>query len=161
MVKLVFVCHGNICRSPMAEAIMKALVKEKGLSNEFLIESRATSREEIIGGMGNPVHPDARAVLQRHGIPCPNHRATQLLKTDLAKYDLIIGMDLTNMKNIARIFDTPDSPKVRKLLDFTDDCFLAGGDVADPWYTDNFEKAFADIETGCHALLRALTEGKV
>lgn len=149
MIKLVFVCHGNICRSPMAEAIMKALVKERGVEKDFLIESRATSREEIIGGMGNPVHPDARAELTRRGIPCPAHRATQLIKADLAKYDLIVGMDYVNMLNIARIFGIEDSPKVKKLLDFTE----TGGDVADPWYTDRFDIAFADIRRGCEALL--------
>ena len=102
MFKLVFVCHGNICRSPMAEAVMKALVKEKGLEKEFLIESRATSREEIIGGMGNPVHTEARAELARQGIPCPNHRATQLIKGDYLKYDLFIGMDRVNMRKVPR-----------------------------------------------------------
>ncbi|MBQ7364711.1 MAG: low molecular weight phosphotyrosine protein phosphatase [Clostridia bacterium] len=157
MFKLVFVCHGNICRSPMAEAIMKALVKEKGLDKDFLIESRATSREEIIGGMGNPVHPDARAELARCGIPCPNHRATQLLKTDLSKFDLIVGMDRVNLLNIARIFGVENSPKVRKLLDFTE----SGGDVADPWYTDRFDIAYQEIRRGCEALLCAITEGRI
>lgn len=147
MIKLVFVCHGNICRSPMAEAIMKAIVSKKNKTKDFLIDSRATSREEIIGGMGNPVHPDARRALQDHGIACPNHRATQLKKDDLSKYDLIIGMDRVNMMNIARTFGTEESPKVKKLLDF-----CGGGDVADPWYTDRFDIAFADIERGCEAL---------
>ena len=152
MFKLVFVCHGNICRSPMAEAVMKSLVKEKGVEKSFLIESRATSREEIIGGMGNPVHPDARAELSRQGILCPNHRATQLVKGDYQKYDLFIGMDYVNMLNMARIFGTEDSPKVKKLLDYTPD----GGDVADPWYTDRFDIAFRDIKRGCEALLETL-----
>ncbi len=154
MFKLVFVCHGNICRSPMAEAVMKALVKEKGLEKEFLIESRATSREEIIGGMGNPVHTEARAELARQGIPCPNHRATQLIKGDYLKYDLFIGMDRVNMLNMARIFGMEESPKVKKLLDFA-----GGGDVADPWYTDRFDVAFQDIKRGCEALLNALLKG--
>ena len=152
MFKLVFVCHGNICRSPMAEAVMKSLVKEKGVEKSFLIESRATSREEIIGGMGNPVHPDARAELSRQGILCPNHRATQLVKGDYQKYDLFIGMDYVNMLNMARIFGMEDSPKVKKLLDYTPD----GGDVADPWYTDRFDIAFRDIKRGCEALLATL-----
>lgn len=136
---------------------MKALVKERGVEKDFLIESRATSREEIIGGMGNPVHPDARAELTRHGIPCPAHRATQLIKGDHTKYDLIVGMDYVNMLNIARIFGTDDSPKVKKLLDFTE----SGGDVADPWYTDRFDLAFSDIRRGCEALLNYLLKEKV
>jgi len=156
MVKLVFVCHGNICRSPMAEAVMKAIVKEKGLDREFLIDSRATSREEIIGGMGNPVHPDTKAELARHGISCPNHRATQLKRDDHEKYDLIIGMDRVNMMNIARIFGKEDSPKVKKLLDFAD-----GGEVADPWYTDRFDIAYTDIRRGCEALLTHLVKSGV
>lgn len=153
MVKLVFVCHGNICRSPMAEAVMKAIVKEKGLDKEFLIDSRATSREEVIGGMGNPVHPEARAELLRRGIACPSHRATQLKRDDREKYDLVIGMDRVNMMNIARIFGKEDSPKVKKLLDFAD-----GGDVADPWYTDRFDIAYTDIRRGCEALLQHLVK---
>ena len=155
MIKIVFVCHGNICRSPMAEALMKAIVLEKGRAKEFLIESRATSREEIIGGMGNPVHPDAKAELLSRGIPCPSHRATQLVKADLSKYDHIVGMDRVNMMNIARIFGTEESEKVKKLLDF-----CGGGDVADPWYTDRFDITFTDIERGCRALYAALTKGE-
>ena len=153
MFKLVFVCHGNICRSPMAEAVMKELVKKKGLETSFLIESRATSREEIIGGMGNPVHPDARRELSCQGIACPNHRATQLKKDDFSKYDLIVGMDRINMMNIARIFGIEESEKVKKLLDFA-----GGGDVADPWYTDRFDIAFDDIRRGCEALLAQLVK---
>ena len=130
---------------------MKSLVRERGLEKEFLIESRATSREEIIGGMGNPVHPEARAELARQGVPCPNHRATQLVKSDYAKYDLFVGMDYVNMLNMARIFGGEDLPKVKKLLDYA-----AGGDVADPWYTDRFDLAFADIKRGCEALLDAI-----
>ena len=130
---------------------MKSLVRERGLEKEFLIESRATSREEIIGGMGNPVHPEARAELARHGVPCPNHRAMQLVKGDYAKYDLFVGMDYVNMLNMARIFGGEDLPKVKKLLDYA-----AGGDVADPWYTDRFDLAFADIKRGCEALLDAI-----
>ena len=155
MIKLVFVCHGNICRSPMAEAVMKTLVKEKGYEKEFLIDSRATSREEIIGGMGNPVHPDARAELLAHGIGCPAHRATQLKRDDYAKYDLIIGMDRVNMMNIARVFGVEDSPKVKKLLDF-----CGGGDVADPWYSDRFDIAYRDIYEGCRALLERILENQ-
>ncbi len=153
MFKLVFVCHGNICRSPMAEAVMKAIVKEKGMEKHFLIDSRATSREEIIGGMGNPVHPDARRELSLHGIPCPAHRAIQLIRDDYGKYDLFIGMDRVNMLNMARIFGKEDSYKVKKLLDFA-----GGGDVADPWYTDRFDTAYNDIYRGCEALFAHLVE---
>lgn len=153
MFKLVFVCHGNICRSPMAEALMKAIVRERGLEKAFLIESRATSREEIVGGMGNPVHPDARRELLRRGIACPDHRATQLKRDDFSKYDLIVGMDRVNMMNIARIFGIEESARVKKLLDFA-----GGGDVADPWYTDRFDIAFDDIRRGCEALFSHLVE---
>ena len=120
----------------------------------FVLLRLLLCREEIIGGMGNPVHTEARAELARQGIPCPNHRATQLIKGDYLKYDLFIGMERVNMLNMARIFGMEESPKVKKLLDFA-----GGGDVADPWYTDRFDVAFQDIKRGCEALLNALLKG--
>ncbi len=154
MKKILFVCHGNICRSPMAEAIMRKLCHDRGLEKELLVGSRATSDEEIIGGMGNPLHPDARSELAFHGIPTISHRATKLIKSDYAKYDLFIGMDTVNIKNMLRIFGADPEGKVKKLLDYTEE----GGDVADPWYTDRFDIAFADIERGCLALLKTLCD---
>lgn len=152
MTKIMFVCHGNICRSPMAEFIMKKLVKESGLEEEFLIRSSATSTEEIWNGIGNPVYPPAKAELKKHGISCEGKRAVQLTFYDYEKYDLFIGMDSANIRNMARILNGDPQNKIRKLMDYTD----RGGDVADPWYTRNFDITYRDILEGCTNLLEAL-----
>ena len=148
MKRIMFVCHGNICRSPMAEFIFKKMIEEEGLTSEFYISSSATSTEEI----GNPVYPPARAELRRHGITPDGKRAVQLRSSDYDKYDLFVCMDSYNLINIKRIFPRDDGGKVSKLMDYTD----RGGDVADPWYTDRFDIAYRDIEDGCRGLLEKL-----
>ena len=148
MKKILFVCHGNICRSPMAEFVMKDLVRKAGLASQFYIESAATSREEI----GNPVYPPAKAELERHGLSCDGKRAVQLQKSDYDKYDLFIGMDSANIRNMLRIFGGDPAGKVHKLMDYT----TRGGDVADPWYSERFDVAYRDIYEGCTALLDAI-----
>lgn len=152
MIKIMFVCHGNICRSPMAEFIMKKLVKDSGLEDEFLIKSSATSTEEIWNGVGNPVYPPARAELQRHGISCDGKRAVQLKSDDYGKYDLFIGMDSANIRNMHRILGGDPENKIHKLMDYTG----RGGDVADPWYTRSFDITYRDVFDGCTSLLEAI-----
>ena len=155
MTKILFVCHGNICRSPMAEFIFKKMLEEKGLSGEFSVASCATSSEEIsFNGVGNPVYPPARAELKKHGIDCGNKRAVQLKKSDYNEYDLIIGMDSNNIRNMHRIFGGDGDNKIRKLMDYTQ----RGGDVADPWYSDRFDIAYRDIYDGCDALLKSFSK---
>ena len=151
MKKIMFVCHGNICRSPMAEFIFKYLAKSEGLIDEFTVASSATSTEEIWGGVGNPIYPPAADELSRHKIPFTDRRAVQLKRSDYEKYDLFIIMDARNERGIYNIFGSDPEGKVKKLLDFT-----GGGDVADPWYTGNFDKTYNDIYKGCRALLEYL-----
>lgn len=149
-----FVCHGNICRSPMAEFIFKDMLRKEGRINDFLVTSSATSTEEIWNGQGNPVYPPARAELAKHGLSCEGKRAVQLQKSDYAKYDLFVGMDSNNIKNMFRIFGGDPENKIHKLMDYT----KRGGDVADPWYSDRFDVAYKDIYEGCTALLSQLSE---
>ena len=157
MVKILFVCHGNICRSPMAEFCMKDLVSKAGCAERFMIASAATSTEEIFRGIGNPVYPPAVRELERHGISCEGKRAVHLCRDDYAKYDMIIGMDQANLRNMRRILgDDPDG-KISLLLDFTG----SAGDIADPWYTGNFERTWDDILRGCTALLDELLRGQM
>ena len=157
MIKIMFVCHGNICRSPMAEFIFKKLIAKQGLSHQFTISSSATSTEEIWNGIGNPVYPPARAELAKHGIACGGKRAIQLQKSDYNKYDLFIGMDSANIRNMQRILGGDPDNKIRKLMEYTSRC----GDVADPWYSDRFDIAYRDIHDGCIALLEALTSNHI
>lgn len=152
MFRIMFVCHGNICRSPMAEFIMKKLVKDNGLEDEFFIASSATSTEEIWNGIGNPVYPPAKAELKKHGISCEGKRAVQLTCYDYDKYDLFIGMDSSNIRNMNRILGGDPENKIRKLMDYTD----RGGDVADPWYTRSFDVTYRDVLDGCTKLLETL-----
>ncbi|MBE6639211.1 MAG: low molecular weight phosphotyrosine protein phosphatase [Ruminococcaceae bacterium] len=149
-----FVCHGNICRSPMAECIMGVLLAEAGLDDRIKVASCATSSEEIWNGVGNPIYPPAVAELMRHGIDVPEREAVQLKKSDYDKYDLFIGMDSANVRNMHRIFGGDPQDKIRKLLSFADD----DGDVADPWYTGCFDKTYRDIRRGCEGLLKTLEE---
>ena len=151
-IKIMFVCHGNICRSPMAEFIFKQMAEELGIANRFLVVSSATSQEEIWNGVGNPVYPSAKAELKRHGIGCDGKRAVQLQKSDYTQYDLFIGMDSANLRNMHRIFGGDPNGKIHKLMDYT----ARGGDVADPWYTDRFDVAYHDIYDGCEGLMRSL-----
>lgn len=152
-IKIMFVCHGNICRSPMAEFIFKKLVLDRGLLEELEIKSSATSSEEIWGGIGNPMYPAAKRELESRGIPYTERRAVQLTADDYGKYDMFIGMDSANIRNMHRIFGSDSEKKIHKLMDFTSH----GGDVADPWYSDRFDIAFDDIYLGCTALLDELS----
>ena len=152
MKRIMFVCHGNICRSPMAEFIFRDLIKKQGRESEFSVSSSATSTEEICCGIGNPVYPPAKAELAKHGITCEGKRAVQLKKSDYDKYDLFIAMDSMNIRNIERIFGADPLGKVYKLMDFTS----RHGDVADPWYSGRFEVAYKDIYEGCVCLLEKL-----
>lgn len=152
MTRILFVCHGNICRSPMAEFILKEMVRKQGREKEFEIASCATSTEEIWNGVGNPVYPPAKAELAKHSISCEGKRAVQLTKRDYANYDLLVAMDNNNVRNIHRMLGGDPERKVRKLMDYTS----RGGDVADPWYTDRFDIAYRDIEDGCRCLLEQI-----
>ncbi|MBR2902459.1 MAG: low molecular weight phosphotyrosine protein phosphatase [Clostridia bacterium] len=152
MTKILFVCHGNICRSPMAEFIFRHMVTEAGREDQFHIASCATSNEEIWGGVGNPVYPPAKAELAKHGISAEGKRAVQLTPADYGRYDIILGMDNANMRNMQRIFGSDPQNKVHKLMDYTH----RGGEVADPWYTGRFDVAFRDIWDGCAGLLATL-----
>ncbi len=145
MTRILFVCHGNICRSPMAEFVMKDLVKKAGLESQFHIESAATSTEEI----GNPVYPPARRKLAEHGIDCTGKTARQLTNTDYGRYDLLIGMDRANLRNMRRICGGDAGGKLHLLMDFSD----RPGEVADPWYTNDFETTWRDVLAGCQGLL--------
>ena len=151
MIKVMFVCHGNICRSPMAEMILKNMVRARGIADRFVIASSATSTEEIWGDRGNPIYPPALDVLKRHKIPVEPHYAVQITKRDYAEYDYLLCMDSLNLRNIARIVGK-DTGKIHKLLEFTD----APRDVADPWFSGNFEQAFSDIVRGCEGFLTHL-----
>ena len=150
MKKILFICHGNICRSPMAEFVTKDLVEKAGLAAQFHVESAATSREEI----GNPIYPPARRKLAEHGITCGGHAARQLTKNDYKEFDLLIGMDSANLRNMHRICGGDPDGKIHLLLDYTDQ----PGDVADPWYTGDFEATWQDVMTGCQGLLRELLQ---
>ncbi|MBE6332508.1 MAG: low molecular weight phosphotyrosine protein phosphatase [Bacteroidales bacterium] len=146
--RILFVCHGNICRSPMAEFVMKKLVADAGREDEFEIASAATSTEEI----GNPVYPPARRKLAEHGISCAGKTARQLRRGDYEHYDLLIGMDRYNLANMRRMCGGDPDGKIHLLLDYTDH----PRDVADPWYTDDFDATWRDCVEGCSALLREL-----
>lgn len=153
MIRIMFVCHGNICRSPMAEFVLKDMVEKQGIADQFEIASSATSTEEIWGGVGNPVYPPAREEMRKHGISCEGKRAVQLKRSDYDKYDLFVGMDSANIRNMTRMLGGDPEGKVRKLMDY-----VGGGDVADPWYTGDFAVTYRDISTSCEALLKDLKE---
>lgn len=146
--RIMFVCHGNICRSPMAEFLLKDMIKKEGLADRFVIASAGTSREEI----GNPVHQGTRKKLAQDHISAAGKYAVQLTKEDYEKYDLILGMDRANISNILRIIGSDPQEKVHRLLDFTE----LPRDIADPWYTGDFEITYAEIKAGCAALLKYL-----
>lgn len=146
MIKILFVCHGNICRSTMAEMYFKYLVHQNNLSHAFYINSAGTSREEI----GNGVHYGTKSILAQKGIPCENHRAVQMTKKDYEAYDYLIAMDHANVRNILRIVGGDPDDKVKLLLSY------AGREdsIADPWYTGDFNETYRDVEEGCNALLQ-------
>ena len=148
MTKILFICLGNICRSPMAKFVMKDLVEKAGLADEFQIDSAATCRDEI----GNPVYPPVRALLEARGISCKGKYSVQLRREDYPNYDYFIGMDARNRRDMLRIFGGDPENKVHLLLDYTDHPH----EIADPWYTRDFRKAEAEINEGCAALLRTL-----
>ena len=150
MIKILFVCHGNICRSPMAEFVMKDMVRKAGLENQFHIASAATSGEEL----GNPVYLPARRKLAEHGIDCSGKTARRLRKSDYAQYDLLIGMDQANLRNMHRMCGGDPEGKLHLLLDFTN----RPGNVADPWYTGDFEATWRDVTQGCQGLLQELAQ---
>ena len=151
---IMFVCHGNICRSPMAEFIFADMTKKRGIEEHIFIASSATSTEEIWNGVGNPVYPPAREELAKYGISCGNKRAVQLKKSDYDKYDLFIGMDEANIRNMHKIFGGDADKKIHKLLDYTG----SGGNVADPWYSGRFDEAYNDIYRGCAALTDSIVQ---
>ena len=150
MKRILFVCHGNICRSPMAEFVMKDLVEKAGLSASFYIESAATSTEEI----GNSVYPPVRRKLAEHGIGCAGKTARQMRRSDYDRFDLLIGMDDWNIRNMFRICGGDSEGKIHKLMDFTS----RPSDVADPWYTGDFDATWRDVIEGCQGLLAAMDE---
>ncbi len=151
MTRILFVCLGNICRSPMAEFVMKHLAEETGLSNQLEIASAATSAEEV----GNGVYPPVRRLLMRHGMDPGGKTARQMSKADYAHYDLLIGMDSANLRTMARICGGDPHQKIARLLDYTD----SPRDISDPWYTRDFDRTWADIQTGCRGLMKYLFPG--
>ncbi|WP_022760475.1 low molecular weight protein-tyrosine-phosphatase [Butyrivibrio sp. AD3002] len=159
MIRILFCCHGNICRSTMAEFIMKDIVRKQHLSDCFHIESSATHTDEIWNGQGSPVYPPAKAKLREHGIGTPDNelgvsekRARLTSRADYGKFDFIIGMDSANIRDLKRLFNNDPEGKVYKMLDFAD----RSGDVSDPWYTGNFDDTWRDCSEGCHGLFREI-----
>ncbi len=159
MIKVLFVCHGNICRSPMGEFVMKDIVKKQGLEGSFHIESSATHTDEIWNGVGSPVYPPARAKLRENGIGTADNelgvadkRARLTRKEDYDKFDFIIGMDSANIRNLNSLFGGDPLGKVHKMLEYAG----RDGDVADPWYTGNFDATWRDVSEGCHGLFRSI-----
>lgn len=156
-VKVLFICHGNICRSPMAEFVLKDMVTKQGISHQFEIASAATSTEEIWNGIGNPVYPPAREELAKHGINCEGKRAVQLKASDYDYYDYLLGMDTMNIRNIEKITGKKQG-KISLLLAFAG----RAESISDPWYTGKFAKTYEDVEEGCKAFLEWLYEkGKI
>ncbi len=150
MIKILFVCHGNICRSPMAEYVLKDLVAKRGLTDCFFIDSAATSTEEI----GSRVHRGTREKLQEVGILCGDHRSRQMVRADYEKFDYLIGMDTWNIDNMQRIVRRDPEKKISRLLDFSD----CPRDIADPWYTGNFDETYEDVSEGCQAFLKYILD---
>lgn len=151
MVKVLFVCHGNICRSPMAEFVMKKKIEDLGVADQFYIASAATSTEEIWNGVGNPVYPPAREELAKHGISCEGKRAVQLKKSDYNEYDYLIGMDSMNIRNMERMTGHKGG-KISLLLSYAG----SSNQISDPWYNHRFDNTYRDINLGCDAFLEYL-----
>lgn len=153
MIKILFVCHGNICRSPMAEFVMKDLVKKAGMEDQYYIASAATSSEEIWRGVGNPVYPPAKAEMEKHGIQCAGKRAVQMTREDYDHYDLLIGMDSNNIRNMKRIVGGDPEGKIHKMTEYIGETY----DVADPWYSGDFQATWRDVSKSCQGLLDYLS----
>ena len=149
MHRILFVCHGNLCRSPRAEFVMKDLVRKAGREDDFVIDSAAVSNEE----QGNGIYPPARRKMQEHGIPFDAHRAHKITKTEFDAYDLVILMDQSNLNILSRIVGRDNLDKVHLLMSYTG----SSRDVADPWYTGDFERAYQDILAGCKGLLKTVS----
>ena len=149
MIKILFICHGNICRSPMAQFVLQKMVDEAGLSGRFYIDSAATSTEEI----GNGIHYGTMQIFRQHHIPCTGHRARQMTRHDYEEYDHLIGMDDANIRNMLRIVGSDPMHKIHKLLEYAD----SSRAIADPWYTGEFDVTYADVLEGCQALFDFLT----
>ena len=152
LLKILFVCHGNICRSPMAEFVMKDLLKKAGREHEFEIASASTSTEEIRGGIGNPVYPPVKKLLAEKGIDCFGKCARQMTRSDYDYYNLLIGMDNFNIRNMLKITGGDPFGKIRMLMDFT----KRPGEVADPWYSGDFETTYRDVLEGCEGILKSI-----
>lgn len=150
MIKIMFVCHGNICRSPMAEFVMRDMLKKRGLDRKITVASSATSTEEI----GNDIHYGTRRILDKYSVPHSPREAVQLTRADYEKYDFFVGMDSANIRNMHRIFGSDPEGKIIRLLDLTDE----KRDVADPWYTGNFEATYRDVTLGSEALIEHITK---
>ena len=153
MIRVLFICHGNICRSPMAEFVLKDMVKKMGIANQFIIASAATSTEEIWNGVGNPVYPPAKEELARHGISCEGKRAVQLKASDYDAYDYLIGMDTANIRNIERMTGHKGG-KIAMLLSFAG----SNRSVIDPWYSRKFDDTYRDVVEGCEAFIAYLKQ---
>ena len=159
MIKVLFICHGNICRSPISEFVLKDMVEKRGIQDQFEIASAATSTEEIWGGRGNPIYPPAQAVLREHGIGktaytnFSNKRARQVTRADYEHYDYLLCADAANIRNTIRITGGDHQGKIKFLLDFTE---RSGRSIADPWYTDRFDETYRDVVEGCTAFLKTL-----
>lgn len=164
MIKVLFICHGNICRSPMCEFVLKDMVERRGLQEYFHIESAATSTEEIWGDRGNPIYPPAKQELRRHKIGntaytnFSNKRARQVTRRDYEEYDYILCADTNNIRNTLRIVGADRDDKIKLLLDYAVDEKYHGRSIADPWYTGNFEDTYRDVVIGCEGLLEHLME---
>ena len=152
MIKILFVCHGNICRSPMAEFVMKDMVRKAGLENRFVIDSKAARRDEL----GNDTHFGTKAKLRQMGIPFAKRKAALLTTDDYAGYDLLIGMDNENMRDMLRLFNGDPDKKLHLLPEFAGE----RGEVADPWYTGNFDETYDDVRKGCKGLLQLLIKNE-
>lgn len=151
VIKILFVCHGNICRSPVAEYIFNDMVKKRRVEGKVMAKSVATSTDEIWNGKGSPIYPPMAKLLNEHGIDCSEKRAKQLTKADYEEYDLLVLMDENNRKNAARMLGADTQNKIRLLGDY-----IGEGEIEDPWYTRNFHKVYDQIERGCAALLETL-----